>query len=137
MITYLPSLKVLSLSGAMFGLGPVLGLLSMIHQPGSLSSQEASVVGRVTYENRPLTGMLICFSLPGQRNTCCGLLAPDGSFFLRAQNFGEDIAPGEYRVHFETTLTSTKLPAKFFDPDSRELVVQIPPRVVDIQIDLK
>ena len=137
MITFLPSLKVLSLSGAMFGLGPVLGLFSMIHQPGSLRSQEASVVGRVTYENRPVTGMLICFSLPGQRNTCCGSLAPDGSFFLRAQNFGEGIAPGEYRVHFETTPSGTKLPAKFFEPDSRELVVQIPPRVVDIQIDLK
>src|SRR4051794_3416079 len=99
MITHLTSLKVLSLSGAMFGLGPVLGVLSMLHQPGSLISQEASVTGRVTYENRPVTGMLVCFSLPGQRNTCCGLLAPDGSFYLQAQNFGEGIAPGEYCVH--------------------------------------
>jgi hypothetical protein len=137
MIVRFSILRVLNLNGAMLSLGPFLGLFLMSQQPHSPSFQSASISGRVTYENRPVTGMMICLSLPGEQNTCYGTLQPDGSFELLSSRPAESPAPGVYRIHFEATPGGTKLPDKFFQPDSRELELQIVPGRNHIQVDLK
>jgi hypothetical protein len=136
MILHLPIFRALGFSGAVFGLGPVLGLFLLTQQPHLPDFQRASVTGRVTYENRPVTGTMVYFSLPGDLNTPCGMLQPDGSFDLQ-ESCPLGTAPGEYRLHFVTSFRGRKLPAKFHNHDTSGLVVRITPGWNHVQIDLK
>jgi hypothetical protein len=136
MIPHFPSFRALGFSGAVFGLGPVLGLFLLIQQPHLSDFQRASVTGRVTYENRPVTGTMIYFSLPGDLSTPGGLLQPDGSFDLQ-ESCPDGTAPGEYRLHFVAGIRGRKLPAKFRKADTSGLVVRITRGWNHVQIDLK
>jgi hypothetical protein len=134
---HFPIHKVRTWGGAVFSLGPALALFLMVQQPSSRESLGASVSGRVTYEGRPVTGMMICFRAPDRPNTSYSVLGPDGSFSLQTHRPGDGAAPGKYLAHFETTPGGTPLPSKFFDPDSRELQVEFTRGWNHCQIDLK
>ena len=64
-------------------------------------------------------------------------LEADGSFSLQTSRPGDGAAPGKYFAHFETTPQGTPLPARFFDPASRELEVEFTRGWNHCQIDLK
>jgi hypothetical protein len=112
-------------SGALLSLSPALALLLMVQRPDSAKFEGATVIGRVTYEDRPVSGMMICFSLPDKPHVSYGMLAPDGSFRLQTNRTGDGAAPGTYRVHFHFPELGSWLPEKFTGPEIPDLVLDV------------
>jgi hypothetical protein len=126
-----------SYSRVVLSLGPAVALFLLVLEPAPRKFEGASVTGRVTYEGRPVSGMMICFSSADKPHASYDMLAPDGSFQLQTNRPGDGAAPGNYRVHFHTPHGGSSLPAKYSNPDTTELVVEIARNWNHCEIDLR
>jgi hypothetical protein len=96
----------------------------------------SDVTGRVTYSGRPLNDMTICLDLDGL-HSAFSTLKSDGSFRLlcltgrRAGAFR-----GRYHAHLYSNPGGPSLPAKYVNPDTSGLELEIATDWNDFKIDL-
>jgi hypothetical protein len=124
--------------GYSLGLGFVSVLLPLAAVPASPTTELASVTGQVTYEGRPVSGMLICFDVGDTHlHSAYDMLAADGSFCLQTKIAGDGAAPGKYRVHLYPAGGDASLPAKYRDPDTSALQIEVARDWNHFQIELQ
>jgi hypothetical protein len=97
----------------------------------------SDVTGRLTYAGEPLHGMTLCLdSVPG--NHCAfATLQADGSFRLLNMDEGDSgVVPGRYRAHLYTNPHGSTLPARYSDPRTSGLEIEVPSDWSELNIDL-
>jgi hypothetical protein len=94
----------------------------------------SDVTGRVTYPGHPLTGAAICLESGNQ--TAIGTLESDGSFRLMCINGRVGAFPGLYHAYLCSPLGGPSLPAKFRDPRTSGLEIEIASDWTELNIDL-
>jgi hypothetical protein len=115
----------------------VLSLLALSVQLSNPPDTLSDVTGRVTYSGRPLTGAAICLQSENGNQSAVGKLGSDGTFRLRNMKDGRAGAvPGVYHAFLAPRKESTSLPAKFRDPRTSGLEIEIASGWSDLNIDL-
>ena len=123
--------------GWMLGLGAIMTPLALA-EPLVLPIAPAGLVpvtGRVNLHGHPLGDMMICFD--SDNHTAQGWLGVDGSFHLHSHGRGAGVAPGRYRVHLFSMPGGPLLPAKYQDPGTSGLDVEVAPDWNDYSFDLR
>jgi hypothetical protein len=104
-----------------------------------LPSPEATlseVTGRVTYSGRPLNDMILCLDSGGVHSAFSALKS-DGSFRLVNMKEGCTGAyRGRYHAHLYSHFTGPSLPAKYGDPKTSGVEIEIGTDWSDLSIDL-
>jgi hypothetical protein len=96
----------------------------------------SDVTGRVTYSGQPLNQMIICLDVGGV-HSAFSMLNPDGSFRLRSMTEGcEGASRGRYHAHLFSQPNGPSLPAKFSDPTTSGVEIDINTDWSDLSIDL-
>jgi hypothetical protein len=96
----------------------------------------SDVTGRVTYSGRPLNDMTICLDLGGV-HSAFSALSSDGSFRLLSMNEGcAGAYRGRYNAHLYTHQHGPSLPAKFGNPKTSGVEIEIDTDWSDLNIDL-
>ncbi len=123
--------------GWVLGLGAVLTPLALADPLGPAMGPAglAPVTGRVNLEGHPLGHVMICFD--SGDHAAQGWLGADGSFSLHSHGRGEGVAPGKYRVHIFPNPGGWSLPAKYRDPGTSGLDVEVAPDWNDYSFDLR
>lgn len=96
----------------------------------------SDVTGRVTYSGRPLTSAFICLNSESGDHTAVGKLEADGSFRLQCLPGHVGAFPGLYHVYLYSRKGGASLPAKFRDPHTSGLEIDIAPGWSDLNIHL-
>jgi len=96
----------------------------------------SDVTGRVTYSGRPLTGATICMDSESGNHSAVGKLGSDGSFRLESVSGRVGAFPGLYHAYLLSRKGDTSLPAKFRDPHTAGLEIEIASGWSDLNIDL-
>jgi hypothetical protein len=99
------------------------------------------VTGRVTIAGQPIAGqtmggVLLCLD-QGTEHVAFGGIANDGTFHLNNMRHVEDGAePGRYHGHLYSLAGDPKIPAKYQDPKTSGIELDIAPGPNDFRIDL-
>jgi hypothetical protein len=96
----------------------------------------SDVTGRVTYSGGPLTGAVICLDPKSGNHSASGTLGSDGSFQLMSINGRLGAVPGLYHAFLCSPVGGPSLPAKFCDPSTSGLEIEIASGWNDLNIDL-
>jgi hypothetical protein len=104
----------------------LLSLLAFTSRLGFSASQAglASVSGRVNLDHHPVGRVMICFDSGGAHHAEA-ISRSDGSFQLHSFGRGDGAAPGKYRVHLASIPYGPSIPAKYQDPATSELDVEV------------
>jgi hypothetical protein len=96
----------------------------------------SDVTGRVTYSGRPLHDMTICLDSDGLHSAFCPLKS-DGSFRLLCITASRAGAfRGRYHAHLYSTHGGQSLPAKYINPETSGLELEIDTDWSDFNINL-
>lgn len=96
----------------------------------------SDVTGRVTYSGQPLNEMMICLDVGGV-HSAFSRLNSDGSFRLLSMAEGRAGASrGRYHAHLYSQSNGPTLPAKFGDPTTSGVEIDIDTDWSDLSIDL-
>ena len=83
------------------------------------------VTGRVTISGRPASDMIICLD-SGDLHCAFGALEADGTFQLNNMRWIEGGAePGRYRAHLYTRAGGPEIPAKYGDPKTSGILIDV------------
>ncbi len=94
------------------------------------------ITGSVTFAGRPVQDMTICLDTDGH-HAAYGPLQADGSFRLNNMTWiDEGATPGHYRAHLYTHQGGPELPAKYHDPETSGIEVNVASGWNDFRIDL-
>jgi hypothetical protein len=94
------------------------------------------ITGRVTFSGRPVREMTLCLDTDGH-HAAYGTLQSDGTFRLSNMTWiDEGALPGHYRAHLYTYHGGPDLPAKYHDPATSGIEVDIASGWNDFRIDL-
>jgi hypothetical protein len=94
------------------------------------------VTGRVTFSGRPVSDMTICLDSGGQ-HFAYGSLNDDGTFRLCNMTVLDlGAMPGHYHAHLYTHAGGPELPAKFRNPETSGIEVDVASGWNDFRIDL-
>jgi hypothetical protein len=123
-------------------LGWALGIMALspfglwgVEFPGPRNTL-SDVTGRVTYSGRPLNDMTLCLDLGGV-HSAFSTLDSDGSFRLVNMNEGRVGAyPGRYTAHLYTHKQGPSVPAKYRDPKTSGVEIEISADWSHLKIDL-
>ena len=105
--------------------------------PTSQGSKPLSdVTGRVTYSGHPVSEMTICLDL-GDAHSAFSSLKSDGSFRLYSMQENTTGAyRGRYHAHLYSHLNGPTLPAKFADPKTSGVEIEIDADWNELKIEL-
>jgi hypothetical protein len=122
-------------------MGWILGIaafspLALCYQPLNPRVTLSDVTGRVTYSGRPLTGATICLDSESGNHSAVGKLGSDGSFRLLSIMGRVGAHPGLYHAYLYSRKGGTSLPAKFSDPRTSGLEIEIGSGWSNFNIDL-
>jgi hypothetical protein len=96
----------------------------------------SDVTGRVTYSGRPLSEMTICLD-EGGIHSAFSALRSDGSFRLRSMKEGcAGAYRGRYHAHLYSHPYGPSLPAKYGDPSTSGVEIDIDTDWSNLNIDL-
>jgi hypothetical protein len=95
----------------------------------------SNVTGRVTYSGRPLSNMCICLDTDGG-HSALGSLRDDGSFRLVNLHGHDGAEPGRYRAHLYPYQNAPTFPAKYQDPRTSGLEIDVASDWSYLNIDL-
>jgi hypothetical protein len=96
----------------------------------------SEVTGRVTYSGHPLSEVTICLDRGGD-HAAFSSLSSDGSFRLRSMELNSTGAyRGRYHAHLYSNPNGPSLPAKFADPKTSGVEIEIDADWNDLNIDL-
>src|SRR5262249_29459375 len=97
----------------------------------------SEVTGRVTFAGRPVSDMTLCLDAHGQ-HSAYALLREDGTFRLISVTWTDGGAqPDHYRAHLYTHKDGPQMPAKYADPATSGIELEIVSGWNDFQIDLQ
>jgi hypothetical protein len=97
----------------------------------------SDVNGRVTVGGRPASDMTICLDVGGQ-HAAYGALRADGTFHLDSMIWPDGGAlPGCYHAHLYTHKDGPKFPAKYADPATSGIEIEIASGRNDFEIELE
>jgi hypothetical protein len=96
----------------------------------------SDVTGRVTCSGRPLTGTIIYLVSDSGNDSAIGKLESDGSFRLLTTRGRVGAFPGLYHAFFYSRKGGPPVPAKFSDPVTSGLEIEIASGWNDLNIDL-
>jgi hypothetical protein len=122
-------------------IGWILGIaafspFALCYQPSNPQVTMSDVTGRVTYSGRPLTGATICLDSESGNPSVLATLGPGGSFQLRNIQGRVGALPGLYHAFLYSRPGGTSLPAKFGDPRTSGLEIEIASGWNELNIDL-
>jgi hypothetical protein len=96
----------------------------------------SDVTGRVTYSGRPLEHTTICLDSDGV-HSAFSLLSPDGSFqLLSMTEYRVGASRGRYHAHLDSLPGGPPLPAKYRDPSTSGVEIEIDTDWSKLSIDL-
>ena len=94
------------------------------------------VAGKLTIAGRPASDMFICLDSGGV-HTAYGMLGDDGSFRLRTVRwFDGGAEPGRYHAHLYTHANGAEIPAKYRNPETSGIVIDVDSDWNEFHIDL-
>jgi hypothetical protein len=96
----------------------------------------SDVTGRVTYSGHPITSAFICLNSESGNHSAVGKLGADGTFRLHCVPGSPGAFPGLYHAYLYSRQGGASLPAKFRDPHTSGLEIDIAPGWSDLNIDL-
>jgi hypothetical protein len=122
-------------------IGWILGITAfspraLFFQSSSPRATLSDVTGRVTYSGRPLTRAAICLDSESGNLSAIGTLGSDGSFRLLSINGRVGAFPGLYHGYLCSSRGGPSLPAKFCDPRTSGLEIEIASGWSNLTIDL-
>jgi len=122
-------------------IGWILGIaaffpLALCYQSLNPQVTLSDVTGRVTYSGRPLTGATIFLNSESGNHIATGKLGSDGSFRLLSMKGRVGAIPGLYHAYIFSRKGGTSLPAKFRDPRTSGLEIEIASGWSDWNIEL-
>jgi hypothetical protein len=94
------------------------------------------VKGKVTYKGQPLTGGSITFESEENGRESHGNIQPDGTFVLTTFKEGDGAPAGVHRVAVSGTGKGV-IPAKFHNPSSSKIQVEVSEGKTEYPIELK
>ena len=121
---------------------PVRGHIVLCHdlpRPKGSAADVAStfpVKGKVTYKGQPLTGGSITFESEENGRESHGNIQPDGTFVLTTFKEGDGAPAGVHRVAVSGTGKGV-IPAKFHNPSSSKIQVEVSEGKTEYPIELK
>jgi hypothetical protein len=114
------------LMGWTFGVLAVVPSVLCFVSSVSPSLELSDVTGRLTYSGQPLNDMTLCLDSTPGIHCAYASLSLDGSFRLismTGNNTGA--APGRYHAHLYTHLHGPSLPARYRDPRTSGLEIEV------------
>ena len=96
----------------------------------------SDVTGRVTCSGRALTGATIWLYSESGNHTAVSKLGSDGSFRLLSMKGRAGAVPGLYHAYLYSRKGGTSVPAKFSDPRTSGVEIEIASGWNDLNIDL-
>jgi hypothetical protein len=100
-------------------------------------SKTVPVTGRVTCSGRPLPDTILCLDRNGGHSAYAPLEA-DGKFRILNMNWTEEGAtPGKYRAHLFTHSSGPEFPAKYRDPETSGIELDVTTGWNHFDIDLQ
>ena len=102
----------------------------------TIAARPSEVTGSITLAGRPASDMTICLD-QGGAHVAYALLQADGTFHLNSMNWVEGGAlPGIYHAHLYTHQHGPKIPAKYTDPATSGIEIDIASGWNDFNIEL-
>jgi hypothetical protein len=113
-----------------------LGLSLVPSTQGNDLADVSVVTGTVTYAGQPVDDLIVCLD-SGDSHAASGAVGPDGSFRLSTLARPTNGAPpGKYRAHLINYRAGRLLPAKYGDPRTSGLEIEIASDWNHVNIDL-
>ncbi len=88
------------------------------------------------YSGGPLAGVSLCLNSEGGTIVGVGLLASDGSFRLMNANGRAGANPGRYQAYLSSPRGGPSVPAKYCNPRTSGLEIEIAAGANELNIDL-
>jgi hypothetical protein len=122
-------------------IGWILGItafsaVGLCYQSSNPQVTLSQVTGRVTYSGHPLTGASICLDSDNGKLSALGTVGSDGSFRLLNLHGRAGAFPGLYHAYVYGQKGGPSLPAKFADPRTSGLEIEIASGSNELTIDL-
>jgi len=120
----------------------ILALLACIGCGSSEKPKLVAVVGKVSFESKPLTAGNIYFHPSAensyQKDKPSSVLQLDGGFTIKTFPFGEGVPPGTYKVTLAPELANRVKKPEYANPEKTPWQVEVPDSgLTDLKLEVK